>query len=217
MKYKHLIVFVISVALFLGMSFSMTAQDEQAQDQGAEKSHKALKKLPKKALEILNLTEAEAAKTARGEKLKVYMLGLNKLKAFEAGDNTKKVMIDTQEIVYPIYVGSVLKTALSIRKRQGGWKDASMGSAEIHFLEPVRKAHAKANGINVKSYYIVRVPGLYLSFLGYDLKGKMYLIPTHTSPDVKLNVGKSVSAEEIYLDIQPLVAKYEKILTRPKK
>lgn len=212
MKTRYLIVFVVGVALIMGASITVSAQDDPAEDKGADKAHQTLKKMPGAMLKALKLTKEEAAKTTRGEKIKVYMLGLTELKAYRSGDNAKKVLLDTHEIVYPLYVDGALKTAVSIRKRKGGWKTASIGGSEIHSLEPVRASHAKANKLSVKSYYIVRVPGMYLSFLGYDKGKELYLIPTHEHPDVKLAVGKSAPAGDIFAKIKPLAAKYENVL-----
>jgi len=217
MKNKQTIIIIISVVLFLGLTLSMAAQDDPAEDKGADKTHQKLKKLPGGILKDLGLSEEDAAKTTRGTKLKVYILGLDKLKAFTSGDNAKKVLVDTKETVYPLYVGNTLKTSISIRKGSGGWKDASMGGTEIHMVEPVRNTHSKANNISVKSYFIVRVPAMYLSFLGYDKGNDLFLIPTHKHPDVKLEVGKSLPADDVYAKIKPLVAKYKDVLIRKKR
>lgn len=219
MKYKQLMIFCLSLVLILGLtSFAMAqAQDEAAQDKEADKSRELLKKMPPPMLEMLNLSEAEAAKATRGKKIKVFVVGLDKLKAFNPGDKAKKVLIDTKEIVYPIYVEGKLKTSISIRRSGGGWKNASIGGAEIHFLEPVRMKHSQANKINVVSYIIVRVPAVYLSFLGYYEKGDLYLIPTHEHPDIKLDVGKGAPAADIFVKLKPLVAQYTKVLEKPKK
>lgn len=217
MKHKQMIIIVVSVVLFLGLTLLVPAQEDPAEDKGADKTHQKLKKLPGGILKDLGLTEGEAAKTTRGTKLKVYVLGLDKLNAFKSGDNAKKVLVDTKETVYPLYVGNTLKTSISIRKGSGGWKDASMGGTEIHFLEPVRTAHAKANKISVKSYFIVRVPAMYLSFLGYDKGSDLYLIPTHKHPELNLPIGKGLPADDVYAKIKPLVAKYKDVLVRPKR
>lgn len=216
MKHKQIII-IISVVLFFGLTLLVPAQEDPAEDKGADKTHQKLKKLPGGILKDLGLTEDEAAKTTRGTKLNVYVLGLDKLNTFKSGDNAKKVLVDTKETVYPLYVGNTLKTSISIRKGSGGWKDASMGGTEIHSLEPVRTAHSKANNISVKSYFIVRVPAMYLSFLGYDKGSDLYLIPTHKHPDLDLAIGKSLPADDVYIKIKPLVAKYKDVLIRPKR
>jgi hypothetical protein len=198
----------------------MNAQDpdEKEQDKEAKKSLEMLKKTPPKLLKLLDLTPEEAAKTTRGKKLKVFDIGLDKLKTFKTGDNTKKILVDTKEIVYPIYVGSKLKTSISIRKSKNGgkWQNASIGGGEIHFLEPSRMKHSKLNKISLSAYFVVRVPALYLSFLGYHLKGKLYFIPTHEHPDVELVLDKGTLAEEIYVKLQPLVDKFKDVLKRGK-
>jgi len=107
--------------------------------------------------------------------------------------------------------------SFSIRKGEGGWKDASMGGAEIHSLEPVRNTHAKAHNIDAKSYFIVRVPAMYLSFLGYNKGNDLYLIPTHKHPDLDLAIGKDYPADDVYIKIQPLVSKYQDVLKRGKR
>jgi hypothetical protein len=78
---------MLSVVLFCGVNFFMSAQDDVAQDSGADKTHQALKKLPPQLLKMINLTEEEAAQTTRGEKLKVYEISFIKLGKFKAGDN----------------------------------------------------------------------------------------------------------------------------------
>jgi len=205
MKQKNFIIMILSVVLFFGVNSFMPAQEEVAQDTGADKTHQDLKKLPKQLLEMLNLTEAEAAQTVRGEKLKVYEISMIKLGKFQAGDNAKYLLIHNNEIVYPIYVGNELKTAISVRKIKNEWETASMGSGEIQFLEKVRQEHSKANNINIKSYYIVRIGALYLSFLGYDKGNDMYLIPTHESMDIQLEIGKAMPADELFIRLQTLL------------
>jgi hypothetical protein len=196
---------ILSVVLFFGVNSFMSAQEEVAQDAGADKTHQALKKLPKQLLEMINLTEEEAAQSTRGEKLKVYEISFIKLEKFKAGDNAKALLIHNNEIVYPIYVGNELKTALSVRKVKNEWQTASMGSGEIQFLEKIRKEHAQANKLNLKSYYIVRVNSLYMSFLGYDKGNEMVLIPTHESQDPQLIVGKEMPADEVFIRLQDLL------------
>lgn len=219
MKHICLIIFYLSLVLLLGITTSMNAQDpdEKDQEEEAGKSQEILKKMPPKLLETLDLTPEEAAKTTRGKKLKVFEIGLDKLKTFKTGDNTKQILVDTKEIVYPIYVGSKLKTSISIRKNGGKWQNASIGGAEIHFLETSRMKHSKLNKISPTAYFVVRVPALYLSFLGYHLKGKLYFIPTHEHPDVELVLDKGTLAEEIYVKLQPLIDKYTNILRPPKE
>ncbi len=216
MKHKHVIILILSALLFFGLNHSTAAQDDPAEAKGAEKSHKTLKKMPSRVLKILKLTKEEAADTAMGKKIKVFVVGLDKLNAFNPGDNSKKILVDTKETVYPVYTGGILKTSLSIRKRSGGWKNASFGGAEIHLLEPVRKSHSSANKLNETAYFAVRVPAMYLSFLGYYQKGELYLIPTHEHPDVTFELGKGVPAGDIYIELKSLVNKYKNVLEPPK-
>lgn len=205
MKQKNFMIFILSVVLFFGLNIFMSAQEEVAQDAGADKTHQDLKNLPPQLLKMLNLTEEEAAQTTRGEKLKVYEISFIKLGKFKAGDNAKSLLIHNNEIVYPIYVGNELKTAISVRKVKNEWQTASMGSGDIQFLEKIRKEHSQANKLNIKSYYIVRVGALYMSFLGYDKGSEMVLIPTHESQDPQLVVGKEMPADDVFIKIQKLL------------
>jgi hypothetical protein len=217
MKPKQVIVITVSMVLFLGLTLFLAAQDDPAEDKGAEKSHRSLKKLPSSILTSLGLSEEDAAQSTRGPKLKVYMLGLDKLKSFKSGGNAKKILVDTKETVFPIYVGKELRTSISIRKGEGGWKNASMGGTEIQLLEPIRNTHSRINNIDAKFYFIVRVPAMYLSFLGYGKGKTLYLIPTRKHPELDFPVGKSVPAEDVYMKIQPLEAKYRNVLIRRKQ
>jgi len=203
--------------LLVGIAFSGFGQDDPAETKRAEKSHQSLKKLPSSILKSLGLSKEDAALSTRGTKLNVYVMGLEQLESFKSGDKAKKLLVNTKETVYPVYVEKKLRTAISIRKGNGGWKNASMGGSEIYTLEPVRVSHSKANNIDAKSYFIVRVPAMYLSFLGYDKGNNFYLIPTHKNPDLNLTIGKSYSAEDVLKKIQPLVEKYRNVIIRRKK
>lgn len=217
MKRNYIITVIVCIVLFFSVALAAPAQDDPAETQKAEKAHQSMKKLPSSILNSMGLTPDEAAQSTRGTKLKVYLVGLDKLSTFSPGDNAKKTLVDTKETVYPVYTGKTLRTSISIRKKGGGWKNASMGGAEIHYLEPIRNAHSKANSIDIKSYFIVRVPAMYLSFLGYYKGNNLYLVPVHSHPDVAFSIGKGVPAADIYTKIKSLVGKYRDILVRNKR
>ena len=214
MNCKYFLFLILSLLLLTSHGFSMP-QDDPAEAKGATKSHDSLKKLSPKLLKSLNLSEAEAANTTLGKKVRIYMIELDALNSYKAGDSAKKLVIDTKEISFPVYLDGHLKTALSIRKREGGWKNASFGSSEIAMVMAIRDAHAQENNIKEADYSLVRVPGLYLSFLGYYKKGDLYLIPLNEHPELNLVLGEAVPAGDLYLQMKPLVSKFKNLLTRP--
>jgi hypothetical protein len=162
----------------------------------------------------------ELANATLGDPHKVYMFRLDDLKAFKAGDDPKKILGRTNEILYPILVDGNVTSAIGFRHEKGDWIPTSLGrTQELKIAEPVREKHGKAKGRGHSSYFIARVPSMYMSFLGYWEKNNYFLIPIVKNPALpELEPGKELPAEKALLALQSKAEMYEGLLKeRPKE
>jgi hypothetical protein len=192
--------------------------EKKMQQIAANTSHGHLKKLSPKFREMMGFKTKEELKNSKlGDPLEIYMVGLKDLKKYIADDDPKTILLDTEEIIYPVYVGNTLKSSISIRKREGKWQHASIGGHEIHAAVPARETISKKSRRLLSSYFIVKVPAMYLVFLGYYQQDKLYLALAHKHPDLEFDLYKPVPADEVFVKLQPLAEKYEKVLIPPNK
>jgi hypothetical protein len=193
-------------------------KEEIAKENAAAKAHGHLKKLSPKSRELLGFkSDEELKQSLRGDTIAVYMIALDDLEKFKPKDDPKKILLDLKMEIFPIYSGKTLKSSITIRKKGAKWEHVALGGHEIHIVEPARTKHSKSNKMHPSSYFVVRIPAMYLIFLGYYSKGKLYLIPSHEHPDLTLVLHEAVLAEKVLLKLQSLVEKYKNFLTPPKK
>jgi hypothetical protein len=196
-----------------------TNDEKILMETAAKKSHELLKKLSPKFREMSGFrTKEELEQSSLGYPLEIHMVALKGLKKYKAGDDPKKIIFDTEEIIYPVYVRDTLKSSISIRRREGKWQHASIGGFLIHAAVPARESISKISRRHTSSYFIVQVPAMYLVFIGYYTQNKLYLVKSHQQhPDFQFELNKPLLAGDVFARLQPLVEKYEKVLIPYKK
>lgn len=227
MKYRYSIIIVL--VLCLGFAVPTVSGENEAakkqtgtvknpQEEAAKKSHAVLLKLHHRFYSMLGFsTKEEVKQSVRKEFFHVYMVGLSDLKTFKPGTDPKTLLIDTKKVIYSLYVGDTLKSSLTIRKDGDQWKHAALGGREIHILTPALAKHSQASNMDRSSYFMVRIPAMYLIFLGYYSNGRLFLVPAHSHPDLTFDLHEAIPAEDVFTKLQPNVEKYMNVLTPPVK
>jgi hypothetical protein len=188
---------------------------EPAANEKAQRAKREMKNMPPEVLKKLGFESAEQLEGATlGSPHKVYIVNLNDVKAFKSGDDPKKIIGKTKEILYPILENGNVTSAIGFRKEKGDWIPTTLGaSSEVKVAEPVRDKHGKSKGKGHSSYFVARVPAMYLSFLGYWDKNDIFFIPIATNPDFpELDPGREIPAAEAFLALQAKTEKYEGLL-----
>lgn len=223
MKVRYVIwMLVVAVLVTLTPALAQPEDVEPAANEKAKKAKQEMKDtLPPGIQKKLGFESAEMLEKATlGTAHKVYMFELAAVKAFKAGDDPKKILGKTKELLYPILLDGKVTSAIGFRKEKGDWIPTSLGlSSEMQIAEPVRDKHGKAKGRGHASYFVVRAPSMYMSFLGYWEKNEYFLIPIVTNPDYpELDPGKEHPAEQVILALQSKAAQYEGLLKdKPKE
>lgn len=162
----------------------------------------------------------EVGKAKLGAGVKVYMIGLDDLKALSPTADPKSVLRDFNEQLYVVHVGGTARAAIVVRldSKDNQWKVVSMGDAAIvQLLDGARGLHSKASGSN-HEYFLIRIPAIYQMFLGFtDGSGKMHFITMHDDDkDAGGKRGEARPARTV-LDLLTKIAKSAKPIELPTK
>ena len=206
---------IIAIVVILAGGLCMISNAD-AQDAEAEKIHTELKGLYEEMGRDLGFAnEDELRGSTLGSPIKVFMSGLDDLEKFGGGDDPHKILVNTKEVIYPIYSGGEFKSSITLVERDGKWELASFGGAEAKLSESSRSKHMTSNrGIN-QDYMVVHVPAMQQLFVGYDNQGKLFLIPCHDHDVMNFQVDIPMPAENAMLAMQPHVAKFKNVLKLP--
>ncbi len=167
-----------------------------------------------------------AAKT--GTPFCVYTVPLDALAKYPANPSqTAKSLLVETHMLFPVEVGGALRSAMIVERLPATltsptpgaqWRGTGLGgSKSIKRYVMVRQALAK--GRPIESAYVVKVAGLDLAFVGFDLDGKMDLTPTARVPGVDITPNLDPTgaqkpaepADAIFKKLQPLAARLLKI------
>ena len=152
-----------------------------------------------------SVDEARSAIPAAG--LPMYMVGLDGLKAYGAGQDPHALLIDQEAVMFPITVGGDVRSAVVLKKRAGDvWEAASFGHKNI-----AKAAHTSRTGVftarsisDTTSFFVVGIPTLGARFLGHDENGQLMLTPLNDVPGTSLHAGQTQNANAVLAVLHPL-------------
>lgn len=208
---NYIIILYLSFMLCSGTIAGVTNQ--KAQQKAARESIRLLKQLPMTIVRELGFkTERMVKDSSLGKPLKGYIISLDNILEFKQNHDPGKIPVDVKEVNYPVYVSEKSVSSITIREKQGKWEFAVMGRKEILFAEQARQIHTASSPGSPHSYFMVQIPAMYLTFLAYYLDGILYLIPTHEDPDLEFPLYESVLAEDLFLELKPIVEKFANLM-----
>ena len=139
-----------------------------------------------------------------GTPIEDYMVRLDTLKEYKPGSNPNKLLMKTDQFIYPVLVKEKVRSSITISKIKEKWKAVSFGDSNFMKLVSNRlKDSSKATGLDISSYLSVRVPALNLFFIGYRTKSGLMLIPLIDDTRLKFKSGVSMKAEKVFSTILP--------------
>jgi len=215
---RHSIVMYIILILFLIMGPTGCSDNDHTKldttnpqiMKAAMNQLERLKKLPPDFLKQIGIASMNELKP--GKPYKIFMVGIGDIKYIKEDQDPCSYLIDLKKWIFPVYVGKILKTSVSIKYRKGEWKPSSIGKREIHALETARKEVLQSTNLDPSSQFAVRIPAMYMVFLGHynDINRKeLYLTPIHTHPHYTFTLLKSKPAYEVFKELIPHIPKYQ--------
>ena len=97
------------------------------------------------------------------------------------GDDPRAVLVDVNELLYPVLGGGEVIGAVRVVRQDGAWTIKSVGEPNLaRSLVRARARDSAATNTPAADYLIVHVPALYQMFVGrFDAAGTLMLSPVH--------------------------------------
>jgi hypothetical protein len=153
-----------------------------------------------------SVDEVSAARLAHP--LPMFMVGLDKLREYKGGD-VRALLIDEEQVMYPLAVNGEARAALVVRKRANGeYSASSFGDTVIAgMVQQGRQGLTKARGIAESDFRLIAIPAMGAKFLGHEEGGALMLTALYDLPGTSFRQGEPHRAEEVLAAFQPLAAK----------
>jgi hypothetical protein len=140
--------------------------------------------------------------------LPMFMVGLDRLREYKGGD-VRALLIDEEQVMYPLAVNGQARAALVVRKRADGhYSASSFGDTVIAgMVQQARQGLTKARGIAESDFRLIAIPVMGAKFLGHEEGGALMLTALYDLPGTSFRQGEAHRAEEVLAAFQPLAAK----------
>jgi hypothetical protein len=201
---------IFLIALLATASLSgQTAQTYDAnRDPNAAESVRAataglstLAALARRSPEVIGLTAKEAASAEVLPPLRVVFVKLDGLKNFTSADDPRSLLVDVGVTFYPIAVSGGVRSSITVKRSDGGWKATQFGSPLL------AKRIEQVRGGATSAALLVRVPGLNLDFIGVESGGVLKLTSLFTIAGTDIRQGDTADARTVFAALAPLARK----------
>lgn len=116
---------------------------------------------------------------------------------------------DAVEVHYAVYVGEMLLTTVTVRKRDGEWAIAVLGDSSALLAAAALAKMPEPRG-KPPVYSILQIYALNLTFLVYfqEDNDQLYLVPTTADPDLNFLPHQPVPAETVFEELKFLLKRW---------
>lgn len=144
--------------------------------------------------------------------IRIFHVSLRDLRDFAPGQTERNLLIDTQQLLFPVRVGNDARFSVTVRAIISHTKETSEHQAQRISWRPTKwglpnltqhlrsqQKCVKNSSSNFKEFSLVSIPSLNRNFLAYEDNGEIKLIPL--VPDQGCEPGKPLSANKVFLDL----------------
>jgi hypothetical protein len=149
-------------------------------------------------------TMAEVSEAVLGSPIRVFMVRLDHLKGYRAGQNPDSLLVALDEVVFPVNIRDQARSALSLEKVGAIWRPRALGDAPlIKKVAPIRENLARTFGLDQAGISLVKIPALNYVFLGYRSQDRLFLALIYGPIRPRLRVGESLPAATVFEMLLP--------------
>jgi hypothetical protein len=154
-------------------------------------------------------SRAEVTSSALADGLPVQFVRLDSLAAFGAGQATKTLAFDKQEVMYPINVGGEVRSSVTVQKgKDGTWQAAKFGYASLaRSSQSARLGATSKRSIDAGSFSLIEIPAVHAYLLSHTEKGVHMVTPVWDIPGTSYTAGVTQPAAKVFAALQPIAAK----------
>ncbi|HYK36061.1 hypothetical protein [Alloacidobacterium sp.] len=136
-----------------------------------------------------------------GQPMEVYIIGLERLKGYQASQDPSSLLTPSAETIYPVTVGGNVRTGVTIVHKEQGYESSSFGNADI-----VKRLVAYRLG---PEDFAVHIPAFNLYFLGRRMNSRVVLAPIANNPRLKAPAGEATPLEGVVEQLRPYAESYD--------
>jgi hypothetical protein len=162
----------------------------------AEKGLKQLRDLATKenfkSLGFDSLDEVPSAEL--GESLPVLLVRLDELRDYKEKGDAYKLLHPIPKVVYGVKVKGEPRCGLEVQKRDGEWEVSALGIAgpARQYVQALKK---QAEKDQARVFFIVKVPALNLTYLGYQTDQGVKLVEVRQQAEEKAKIEARPAAD----------------------
>jgi hypothetical protein len=146
---------------------------------------------------------AEIRSATLGAQLPEYMIQLDELRGFQAGQAPESLLHPTGRVTWLVLVNGQTRSSVTLSRRNGSWGAVGYGAPHYaRIVDSVRASLAGRPG-GGGQYIEVLVPALNTRFLGNVQAGQLFLTPVLTDQRFKFQSGSTLPAAQALLQMGP--------------
>ena len=146
----------------------------------------------------------EAGKAELGTPMRIFMIRLDRLKEYAPAANPAELLVDTNQLRYPVTVDGQVRTSVVMHLIEGKWQVAKFGRPALTrgLTETVRR-HAAPGGTSQEPSFEVNIPALNLYFTGQQAGGRLLLTPVVDDDRFGFKQGETLEAQQVFAKLVP--------------
>jgi hypothetical protein len=191
----------------------MTQPLNQAMANAEAGSAQALQGLPKR-LESEVAGSAQKTATAAlprhlgkgsvGSPIQLANVALNQVAAYERGRPVESLIQPSTGLIVPVHFKDENYLGVFLKGRDSHYVPVGMGEPNMtRLLVQTVAMVAKQHHVSPDSLTVLRVPGLFLTFVARSADGKIRLTPVSSVQTYDLKAGEEASAEDLFARLKP--------------
>ncbi len=154
-------------------------------------------------------SEAQASTISDG--MPVLFVRLDSLVAHKSDQDAKTLLLDKQEVMYPVTVAGDVRSSVTVQKRADGkWEAAKFGNAPVaQTSQSIRRSVLSKRSADTGTVSLVEIPTVGALLLSHTEKGVLMVTPVYDIPGTSFTAGVTRTAAEVFSALQPLAAKVD--------
>ncbi|HYL05146.1 MAG TPA: hypothetical protein VE075_03850, partial [Thermoanaerobaculia bacterium] len=148
----------------------------------------------------------EAARATLQEPLRIFLVRLDPLRKFHAGQDPQELLTGGDRVLFPLAVDGEVRSSVEVDGSGGHWRTAGFGRPAL--VRALAAARDKIGASPGSPAFAVHVAALNLYFVGKRDGGQLLLAAVIADPRLKLALGETRPAQEVFAELVPLAQKY---------
>jgi hypothetical protein len=144
------------------------------------------------------------SKGAVGSPIQLANVPLNQVAAYERAQPAASLVQASTGLIVPVHIGGDNYLGVFLKGSGSHYVPVGMGEPNMtRMVVQAMAAVAKQHNVSPESLTLLRVPGLFLTFVARSAEGKTWLTPVSSVQTYDLKAGEESSAEDLFARLKP--------------